>query len=101
MTRPWRRLRSAAEAVATIEELQSIVLFARCWRFIRVGHGIATSMHDMMHASKSEMHATMQRLRTALGQLEGEIPAGTNKARQSLEEVHRSLVVLQSQVMHE
>ena len=43
---------AAAEAVATIEELQSIILFARCWRFIRVGHGIANSMHDMMHAAK-------------------------------------------------
>ena len=48
---------AAAEAVATIEELQSIVLFARCWRFIRVGHGIATSMHDMMHATKVSFSA--------------------------------------------
>jgi hypothetical protein len=49
---------AAAEAVATIEELQSIILFARCWRFIRVGHGIANSMHDMMHAAKVSFSAT-------------------------------------------
>lgn len=41
-----------AEHLATIEELQSVILFARCWRFIRVGHGIATSMQDMKHAAK-------------------------------------------------
>ena len=42
----------------------------------------------------------MQQLRTALGQLEGEIPAGTSKARQNLEQVHKSLQLLQAQMHH-
>jgi len=86
------------EHLEALEELQSVVLFARCWRFIRVGHGIATSMNDMMEASKHEMSETVKSLRAALRDLESEIPAGTSKARLALHQVHSSLQALTGQV---
>ena len=78
-------------------ELAGMLAIARCWRFIRVGHGIATSVHDMVHASKAEMAATITRLRAALRDLESEIPAGTGKARKSLEQVFEALQTLTGQ----
>ena len=43
------------------------------------------------------MHTTIDGLREALRNLESEIPGGTNKARQSLHQVHLSLKALTGQ----
>lgn len=85
------------QRVATLEELQSIILFARCWRFIRVGHGIATSMHDMVHQSKAQMKLAIDELRAALRELEADIPT---KARGKLEDVNEKLKALTGEVNH-
>ena len=42
---------SAGMSAATQrEDIQNLVLFSRCWRFVRVGHGIATSINDIVRA---------------------------------------------------
>ena len=90
-------LQSEEELAMALEELQSVILFARTWRFIRVGHGIATSMHDMVSATRLELHGSIDELRTALRSLEDDIPVGS-KPRQRLTDVHRALTGLLKKV---
>ena len=88
------RPRDDTDPLGTLEEIQSVVLIARLWRFIRVGHGIATSMQDMVHQTKTETQGKIDELRNALRQLEGEISTGNFKARASLAKVHEQVQAL-------
>ena len=53
-----------------LEELQGFIMVARCWRFVRVGHGIALSMHDLLQASQVELQHKIDALRQALHVME-------------------------------
>lgn len=61
---------SAAGDVMALEELQGFVMLARCWRFVRVGHGIALSMHDLLQASHVQTQNRIDALRQALHVME-------------------------------
>ena len=76
-----------------VEELQGLILLGRCWRFVRVGHGIALSMYDALHAAQLQMQAQLEELHIALHQMEGELKrqAALTKggnAAQIMDEVH-------------
>lgn len=57
------------------DDIQSLILFSRCWRFVRVGHGIATSINDILRARKQALHESVEEMREALALLEREISA--------------------------
>lgn len=82
--------------VLALEELQGFIMVARCWRFVRVGHGIALSMHDLLQASQVELQHKIDALRQALHVMEandrmaGRAPnqdAGMDKMRGLLKQV--------------
>ena len=54
------------------DDITGLILFSRCWRFVRVGHGIATSITDMVRAKQFEIHTTVEELKKALRQIESE-----------------------------
>jgi len=60
----------ASGDVVGLEGLQGIIMFARCWRFVRVGHGIALSMHDLVHASHVQLQHKIEAMRQALHVME-------------------------------
>jgi hypothetical protein len=84
-------LAASADEVSSLEELQGIILFARLWRFIRVGHGIASSVHDIVHQSHAKTHEVVRGLRESLRHLDLEIAPGDVRARKSLHEVNEGL----------
>ena len=87
-------LATSSGSVASLEELQGIILFARLWRFIRVGHGIASSVHDMVSHAHAETHEVVRGLRESLQNLDLEIAPGDLQARKSLHEVNEGLKLL-------
>ena len=40
--------------------------FARAWRFLRVGHGLAVSMHETAHAHAKELEEEIEELKLKL-----------------------------------
>ena len=76
-----------------VEELQGAYPSRQRWRFVRVGHGIALSMYDALHAAQLQMQAQLEELHIALHQMEGELKrqAALTKggnAAQIMDEVH-------------
>lgn len=69
----WNATHGDEPDLAALEDIQGLVLFGRFWRFVRVGHGIATSMHDMLQTSHAEVHTRLDELRKALNHLEGDL----------------------------
>ena len=55
------------------DDIQGLILFSRCWRFVRVGHGISTSITDMVRSKQVELHSTVEELKSSLRQVESEI----------------------------
>ena len=69
------------------DDIQALILFSRCWRFVRVGHGIATGINDMVRAKQHEIQKTVEELKEALRQIESENYAA---ARQTSAPAHTS-----------
>lgn len=86
----WNASFGLEEDVIALEDIQGLILFARFWRFVRVGHGIASSMHDMLQTANGEVHERIGELRNALKQLEHDMPAIRGASTQeSMQNVHR------------
>ena len=82
--------------VLRLESLQGIIMIGRCWRFVRVGHGIALSMHDLLHASNVQAQQKIEELRQALHVLEAKehMESALNmkqKETEGMEKVHAIL----------
>mmetsp|Transcript_57563 Transcript_57563/g.114252 ORF Transcript_57563/g.114252 Transcript_57563/m.114252 type:complete len:109 (-) Transcript_57563:133-459(-) len=56
--------------IVALESLQGIIMIGRCWRFVRVGHGIALAIHDVLDASNLEAQNKIEELRQVLHVLE-------------------------------
>lgn len=89
----WARAHARATGdVVGLEGLQGIIMFARCWRFVRVGHGIALSMHDLVHASHVQLQHKIEGMRQALHVMEAnarmEGRPGAKNSDPEMEKVH-------------
>jgi hypothetical protein len=60
---------------STLQEVASLVVVARCWRFVRIGHGLATTVHEAdehehgeleRHIAELEKQVKKLRLKTAI-----------------------------------
>ena len=79
--------------VVALESMQGLIMLGRCWRFVRVGHGIALSMHDLLHASHVQVQHKIEELRQALHVLEAKdhMESALNmkqKEAQGMEKIH-------------
>ena len=54
------------------DDIAGLILFSRCWRFVRVGHGIAATVNDMVRAKQLQLQQSISELKAALRQLESE-----------------------------
>ena len=50
-------------------ELAGLLVFARSWRFVRIGHGLSTSVHEAGHKHVEEMKHHIQELEDELSRL--------------------------------
>jgi len=90
---------------ALLEDLQGVILFSRCWRFVRVGHGIAIAMHDLLHASKVELQHKLEELRAAVHAMEADgiraSKLSNEKARsKDMKEINQLLRQMSSHLGH-
>jgi hypothetical protein len=72
------------EAVVSTDDIQGLILFSRAWRFVRVGHGIATSINNNVRAKQEEMAHGVEEMRQALLLLESEIRQQDKKNHEEL-----------------
>uniref|UniRef100_A0A7S2GE72 Uncharacterized protein n=1 Tax=Haptolina brevifila TaxID=156173 RepID=A0A7S2GE72_9EUKA len=94
------------------DDIQELILFSRGWRFVRVGHGIATSVNDMVRSKQQELTTTVSELKAALRQLEGELAKERRRDRpesnkhvgeetsSGLHRAHGALTTLEQQVAY-
>lgn len=78
-----------AEVGLLPDDITGLILFSRCWRFVRVGHGIATSINDIVRARQQRLYETVEELRDALRELERAISHADNAQRDAQREAHR------------
>ena len=79
-SRSLLRMAETQAGQEAIDDIQGLILFSRCWRFVRVGHGIATSINDIVRQRQQKLHETVKEMQQALRELEHEISAQARTA---------------------